>query len=327
MLKTYSRQIYRDRRRIGVAIWLNTGASYFGGNTLPDPIPLLPTELFVGAFFFLMIPIVSIAMRRWRHLTEIVSLANLIATSLAWSLPGTVFSYNGTASSLFPPIAIYLATIYALNILLYGAWSDVLTPKANVTAATRLRSTASVRSLWYGLIALPGHLDSFADPDVVSVDYADPSHRVVRLLRWQVDGRPGESLMHIDEIEPQRYIRVRNEVLQGPRDSAAEGTTEFFFRDTGKRREVLIRFHGGMIAPRRALKAWLDDTMGRMFDVQIRGIERGICRRSGLLARDSYDAFFDANERVGLIRADIRGAYRTAYGRELSDREAALLDI
>lgn len=327
MLKTYLRQLHRDRRRIGVAIWLNTGASFFGGNALPDPIPGLPTELFIGAFFFAMIPVASIFLRRWRHFSEIVSLANLTATALAWALPGTIFAYNDSLLSLVPPLAIYFATIYLFNHILYGSWSDMLTPKRKVTATTRLHTTAKVRALWYGLIALPGHLDRFADPEVVSVDYADPAHRVVRLLRWHSDGSRGESLMHIDEVEPLRYIRVRNEVLQGMRDSAAEGTIEFFFRDKGKSREVIVRYHGGMIAPRRALKAWLDDTMGRMFDVQVGAIERGICRKSGRLAPDSYDAFFDTSEQIGSQRSDVRGAYRTAYGRELSDREAALLKL
>jgi hypothetical protein len=316
MLKTSLRHLYRDRRRIVLVLALLLGAAQVAGHPLPAPRSGLSTEALLLAVPGL-IPLATLAFPHHRSWIEAVALAGLLHAALARVLQG---SWLDTGSFGLYALA-WAGSLAAARTLLHGRWSDRLTPPGGARLTTRFRSRAPLRALWYGLLPFPGHLDSYADPEVISAEFCDPQHRSIRLLTWSPEHGPGESRLEIEALGAFRFIRLRHSVRAGLRDAAAGGRIELAFLDHGSFREVVLQQELAGMAPRRMLRAWLDDTAGRIFDRRIAAIERGVDRRRaprrGLRAAHWY------HEPVLLEqdRSDRRAGAHRAEDRRLSGRQ------
>ncbi len=323
----YIRHLFRDRRRFLLSATLILISTYLTPEALPDPIPLIPSEMLVIIAFFIAMPVVTIYAHQYRHFIEVVAFANLIFATFGWLLPGSVANLAGPHANYTQAGVIYFAALLASYYFLYGKWSDRLTPQRTFRVATKMRSTADMRHVWYGLIAFPGHLDLYADPETLSADYLDPAHRVVRLIYWGPPDRHGEFMAFMDEVEKFKRAKIRLKITEGVSDAAADGTTEFQFRDTGKYRKVKMTFDAKAIAPRRMLRYWLDDTMGRMMDSRIAAIEWNALYPNNKRAPISYDSWWLDRKMVTQTQRDPQTGYRTAHGRTLSSAECAALTV
>ena len=133
----------------------------------------------------------------------------------------------------------------------------------------------------------------------------------------------GETLLYIDAIEPLRHVRLRMRVVAGKRDAATEGTTSFTIRDRGDHRDVEVRHEIARLAPRRILRGWLDDTLGRILDARVAAVERGVCRSSRRHAGSTMAMWFEEGHEVQPARDTRRRGRPTAHGRRRTDRETA----
>ena len=325
MFRAYLRHLYRDRRRIVLAVALLLGAVYLADSTLPDPLPWLSSEAAIVIAGLVLIPLVTLVFRRHRHWIEIVALADFAYAALAHEFPGSPFDYHGLVGPLAPNALAWAFTIVVARLLLYGHWADRFAPRRMLRSTTRFRSRADQRALWYGLIPSPGHVDRFAEPDVVSADYTDASHSCVRMITWAPGRGAGESLLHLDAMRPFHFVRARLVVVEGVRDAAMIGSTELTLRDRGHFRELVLRHEGNGLEPRRILRGWLDDTLGRMFDQRIRAIERGVDRTRPSRMAESFSSWYDEPEQVTQNRRAGNSGYRNAYDRPLTAREEAAI--
>ncbi|MEJ2016879.1 MAG: hypothetical protein P8X51_00880 [Maritimibacter sp.] len=325
MLKSYLRHLYRERRRFGLSALLLLGASALTPNALHDPIPHVSSEFIAIMLIFLAMPLISIYARKHRHFIEVFAFASLLLSIASHIAPSASFSLMDPDWDFTIVAGTYLALVLASYQFLYGAWSDPLTPKRTFRVVTKMRSTADIYNLWYGLIAMPGHRELYADKELVSVDYADPAHKVIRMIHWAPPRRE-EYLVFIEEMEKFERIKMRLKIVEGVVDNAADGVTEFRFRDNGRRRKVTMIFLADAVSPRRMLRHWLDDTVGRMMDNRVSAIEWNAKHPNDRRQPVSYDDWWMDTETVSKSANDSRSGYRTAHGRALSDQETKALE-
>lgn len=321
------RHLYRDRRRIAVSLVLLFGIALLGANTLPDPIPgPVPSEILSIFPILAAIPFVTLRFRRHRHWIEVVFLGTFLYLALARALPDSPWDYGGIYGLTPVGALAYASSIWAARQFLYGHWADRFTRPGKIAFSAKAHSRLPVDALWYGLVPTPGQLERNPDPEVVSIDYASADRRTIRLVTWQPPRRAGETLIHIDQIDPLRSVTLRLEIISGLREAETEGTTRFEIHDHGPYRSVIVSHEIEALSPRRMLGGWLDDRLGRMMDTRLATVERGTNRRGRRRAALTLEDWWVNPEDIDAAREG-RGAkgYRPAYGRSLSAREHALL--
>jgi len=292
MLRFYLRHLYRDRRRILLAVLLLIGAGALGDGGLPDVAPGFSGEALVLLLGFALIPLVTLSLPRHRDWIEVVALASLLVAAIFRILPEPPASMP-PGDRVFPVLLAWGLAIATTRFLLYGRWADRLGRRRSLRLRVTLRSEVDLRALWYGLLPLPGHLDRHADPEVIAADYLDAAHRCIRVISWPPEGPPGESLLMIEALRPFSEICLRREVISGLTDTLVIGRTCYRFRDFGLLRHVDVSHRISGAPPRRMLRAWLDDTMGRLLDQRVARIERGLGREATPEARAGLSRWFE----------------------------------
>jgi len=330
MLKATQRHLYRDRRRLATATLLLLAVGALSNQTLPPLVDGVRSELLVMLALLAAIPAITVYLPKQRHWIEIVLAGTVLHLGLGHLFPGSLYDPRGAWGN--SPLAglAYAVTVLSTGIVLYGRWSDRFAPLLSpIRSRARLRSRLGLRALWYGLVPTPGQIDRNPDAEVVSIDYADAERRTIRLVTWLPPRPAGETLLHIDEMRAFRYVRLRMQVIAGLRDREAEGTTEFSFEDRGNVRVIHVAHTAPALPPRRLLRGWLDDTLGRVMDARLNAVERHVQRRLGRMqsrAKPVFEAWYIAPAEVAAAHADRHRGYRTAYGRRASNRERAALD-
>lgn len=325
MLQSYFRKAYRDRRRLGLALVLNLAAGHLGYGVLPDPFPLVPSEVLVVLAFLALVPILTYRFRSKRHWVELVSLGNVIVTAHGHFWPGGFFGWTDVLFMLTLQIPAYIGLLAALRIALYGRWSDALTLRHSIVVSATLRTRLPLTDLWYGMVPTPGFADHNPDREVVSIQFADTTKRLIRLVTWMPPrAGTGEVLIQYDDLVPLEYARFQLRVTEGTQDPDAEGETELLFEDRGDIRLLRLRHKVNGFTPRRILAGYFDDTFGRLMAARLDALETR--SRTGHPAKTEipFNTWFDAGETRTSLQPAANG-YRTAYGRNRSEDETRAL--
>lgn len=280
MFDTLYRLLYRDRRRLAFSGTLVVIATLLGRDTLPDPIPGIQIEYLAFSLIILAMPLIAIYAPSYRYLVELGAVSNLLFVAIGRVLPQSHFVPANEDGSLLKAAVLYGLTILAVHYITYGRWSDRFKGPKKVVSRARVTTRLEARPMWFGLVPTPGHLDECPDPDVVSIDYVDKSRRTIRLITWQPGSPMGEVLLHVDELETLKRTRLTIEVVQGKRDQRTEGTTTFEVVDLGHQRVLYVSHEMAELPWRRALRGWLDDTLGRIMDVRLSVVEAAHCQSS-----------------------------------------------
>ncbi|MEC7761027.1 MAG: hypothetical protein VX874_03820 [Pseudomonadota bacterium] len=275
MRKLY-RLIYRDRRRIAFTTLMLCAAWVVGSDTIPDRF-VISGEAITILLLVAGSTAAAVAFPRHRFVIEIAAVSNFVFVALGRLFPGSNFNLANPELNFASSLLLYALLAVAFGRLATGHWSDTL-PHIRRKTIARSYSTLSAKDLWYGLVPTPGHLDESPDPEVVSIDYADPSRRVVRLLNWLPPAAPSELLLHIEEIEPLNFVRLRVERIDPEQGGTLEGTTSFRIVDEGTRRRVEICHVADALPLRRQMRGWLDDTLGRWMDLRLTRVEQASAR-------------------------------------------------
>ena len=325
MLTHYRRHLHNDRRRIAFAAVLTLAAGGFGNGVLPDPLPVA-TEALVVLFFLAMIPLFVARYRAKRHWVELTALGNLIVTFAGDVHPSGFFGWHDVTFMLTLQIPAYLGIVVGLKALIYGRWSDDYAPRRRFVVKARLQSRISLHDLWYGTIPTPGFLDHNPDREVVSIEFADASKKVIRLTTWVPPlAGTGEALLHFHQIEPLRYARFTLNVTRGKHDPDAEGETELFFEDHGSHRVLHMHHTVNGFSPRRAILGYFDDTFGRLMSARLEAIEARVGSGRATKAETEINSWFEGQSQLEDVGDDRDGGYRTAYGRRRTDDETRVL--
>lgn len=292
MRRRLIRAWHRDRRRFLFAGTLYAIATVIAYGRVPSPVAWLPGEVFALFVVFLGISGVSLFLPRLRFLIEDFAIAGIVFQGLGLIYRDTNLNTGNPDGNLVASFVLYFLTVALVHLVTSGRWSDRVFPRFKVRYVSRSRSRAGVRDLWYGLMPTPGHLEACPDPDVVSIDYLDPSHKTIRLITWLPGRNTGGTHLHIEEMEPLSHVRVRIDVKHGRRDLLMPGLTEYRVTDKGGYRSVYVSHQMEGLPLRKALRGWLDDTLGRFVDVRLRAVERGVKARANVLTksqRSTYD--------------------------------------
>lgn len=322
---SYGRQAFHDRRRIVFALAMNLAAGSLGHDLLPDPLPV-KTEIFVVVGFLSLIPLFTAKYRSKRHWIEIAAIGNFIVTFAGFMDPSGFFGWHDVMFMLTLQIPAYGALVFGLGQLIYGHWSDAYVPRRPVVVETRLRTRLPLADLWYGIVPTPGFADRNPDREVMSIEYADATKTVVRLVTWvpSLTGA-GEVLIHFDEVRSMQYVRFRMEVVRGTHDPAAEGESELFFADHGGCRSLRLRHRVNGFTPRRAILGYFDDTFGRLMTARLEAIEARATSGRQVKSATGFNSWFEQHGGVETRTEDRANGYRPAYGRSRSDDETRVL--
>lgn len=280
MLKTQTRtdlrrRLHRDRRRLGVAASLALAGLMLGG--VPgDPALLLSGETLGLLAVLGFVLAVSLNWPRHRFAVETVALGNVIFIACGRIWPWANFNLANPEVNWLSAFILYTLTLGAVRYVFYGRWADRFRRPGVVVARASAWSELTAQELWYGLVPTPGHLDECADSEVVSIDYADRTRRVVRLVNWMPPAERSQTLLHIEEIAPFRHVRLRVDHEGASRGAATNGVTTLRIIDEGARRRVEVAHEMTGLAPRRVLRGWIDDTLGRMLDYRLQGVEHAV---------------------------------------------------
>ncbi|MEJ1992721.1 MAG: hypothetical protein P8X50_13775 [Maritimibacter sp.] len=333
-IRDYGRRLVRDRRRLTVSFLLLSLSFYLVPHRFPDPLPMIPTEAIVFIWVVLSMPLVAIHRPRLRYWLEVIALADLIFCLTGLPFPIALLSFHASTQTLILSLGVYSSLVGLIYVLIYGSWSDRFLPHLDATVSAKTLTKLDLPVLWYGMVPTPGYANRLPEPDVVAVEYADPSHKSVRLITWTPEQQAGEVLITFDHMKQFSYVMMQLRIVEGMQDPIIEGTSEFWMEDNGYYRSFRIRQKITGIPLRRMLRGWLDDTIGRMIDARLAGIE---CRASKakkpqnkghpLLDYVSEGVITDRNK--GRENTGTRSTgYRTAYDRTLSAAEqAALRDL
>lgn len=286
MFHTAVRFLYRDRRRLALSWSLVAIATIVGYDTVPDPIPFVSSELLAFVVILVAMPAVAIFAPTKRYAIEIAAFGNLVFVILGKLLPFTAFNTGAAGIPITASLFLYLVTLLMTHLALNGHWSDRLWRPRRVVSYCRGTTRLPARALWYGMVPTPGHLDEYPDPDVVSIDYTDRTKRDVRLLTWKPGQDAGEFSVHFFSLEPFKSARLRVHVISGTSDPVTEGITDISVTDLGEQRNILVRHEMAGLPLRRAIRGWIDDTLGRVVDARLGGIETAYgCDEKGCVVR------------------------------------------
>lgn len=330
MPKTYLRHLYRDRRRLALAWVLLLASVAIADEKLPVLIEGVRTKVLAVVPLLLAIPLVTILAPKHRHWIEVVVLGTFLHLLLDRLLPGSIFDHEGARGSVTTTAIVYPLTLISTGALFYGRWSDRIGRVFRYRATAHLHSRLSPRLLWYGLVPIPGHLDRNPDAEVVSIEFADATRRVIRLVTWVPPRPAGETLLHIQEVRPFQFIRFRMDVVTGLLDSEIQGVTEIEIADRGAYRTIRVTHSAPALPPRRLVRSWLDDTLGRMMDARLNAVERNArthCLRAEARKRAEFNVWYPEASEVGKTMPDPAHVYRADYHRRVSDRAAAANEV
>jgi hypothetical protein len=328
MVRPYLKRLYRDRHRFALSSWLLLSAAWITPTSFASPIPGVSAELALMLGLLLAMPLVAIWARKWRFMIEVMALAALLFALTGRALPGSAADLSAPQPAPLAPLALFAAMIVVTSYLLYGRWSDRFVPRHGPRFTARGRSRLEAGQLWVGLFPTPGQAHRNPDPEVMSIEYADRARRMLRLITWMPPHPPGETLLHIDRIAPFREVRFRMEVVSGLRDKALEGTTTIRIEDRGTYRRFTVTHTPDHPLPRRLLRGWLDDTLGRMMDARLAAVERLAAGQPQGKPVASLGAWFEEPHVTVDGRDGHVDGYRTPYGRRASDGERdAINDI
>lgn len=323
MLLTCFRRAYRDRRRLLLAVTLNLAAGQFGFGVLPGPIPGIASEVLVAGAFLGLIPVLTFRFRGMRHWVEIVALGKFVVTLHGHLLPGGVFGWHDVLTMLFFQIPGYFGLLIALRTMLYGRWSDPLTLRRRVVVTAKLRTWMPIKELWLGVVPTPGFIAHNPVREVVSIQFADISKRVVRrLTRIPPRAGTGEVLMSFDDITPLADARFRLSTVRGVGDADAE----LLFENRGHHRVLGLRHKVNGFTPRRILMGYLDDTFGRLLAARLDAIEARYAGAQTTETTVPLTTWFDcADGALSGVEPALRGC-RAAFGRARSTEETRALE-
>ncbi len=330
-LKSYRRQFYRQRRRFAVSFILFLLAVWIAPDRLPEILPGIPTQGLLLLGLFPIVPLISMYFAKGRQLLEILALADLCFATTGRIFPGGIADVGQANPDYFLGVLFYSVLVGLCYQLIYGRWSDRLPRQKRIVRDATMRSHLELQPLWFGLVPTPGYADRSPDPDVVSIEYADADRRTVRLMAWTPEKQTGEALVHIDEIEPFSYVRLRLRVVTGDTDPAIEGATEIWMTDMGSYRSIHIRHEMRDLPLRRVLAGWLDDKLGEINVARLAAVECRASKAKSKAHKTKYSMADWRNERETVshdVRQPLRhsGQNRTSYGRQLSSSETAELN-
>ncbi len=330
LVRSYRRQLYRERRRLVLSSALFSLAIWIDPDRLPEPFSGPATALLLIAGLMICTPFVAMRFPKSRHMLEIVAVADLLFALTGWLLPTSAANFTQAHPDYLLGWALYSSMIILVYFTLYGRWSDRL-PRPNVTMrVSHMRTKLDLPTLWYGLVPTPGYADRVPEPDVVAVEYASSDKRLIRLVTWRPDHQAGEVLMHIDDMDPFSYVRLRLRVVHGHHDPAIEGVTEFAIKDDGKYRTLEVRHEMAQLPLRRLLRGWIDDRLGQLMDARLAAVECRASRAKSNAIKSKYplmDWQADASTTTCLTASGSNNptGYRTAYGRSMSGSESTIL--
>lgn len=273
MLTHFKRALYRDRRRLTLSAALIVLASVVGYDFVPDVAPIFPTEVLVMVAIIGALPLVIYYFPKQRHAIELAGIANLAFVLVGRAFPESNFNLANPHVNWISAMILYALVILATSLVIWGRWSDRFRKPGQMTLTAHAYSSLPTKALWYGLVPTPGHIDECPDPEVVSIDYADPGRRVIRLINWLPPHERFETLLHIEEIDPMKSVRLRIEERGRRAEAATAGVTAFRIVDEGARRRVEVTHEMPVLPPRRLFRGFMDDTLGRMMDHRLRLVE------------------------------------------------------
>ncbi|MGH1369017.1 MAG: hypothetical protein ACRBCL_10390 [Maritimibacter sp.] len=284
---------HRDRRRLvfsGVFLLYATIAAF---GRLPSPLSWLPGEVFWLALVAVSVTVVAVFLPKFRFLFELFAISGAIFHTLGLAIPASNFNTGNPNGNLLSNFILFFILLGVVHFLTYGRWTDPYFRPKKTAYIARAKSTASVRTLWYGLMPTPGHLDECPDPDVVSIDYAQADQKSIRIITWLPGRKMGETQLHIHEMEPLKSVTLEIEIKQnGRRALLMPGVTTYEITDHGTYRSVFVRHEMTGLPRRLALRGWLDDTLGRFLDLRLRAVERSETMRlrgAGKSRRQTYN--------------------------------------
>lgn len=274
MLCTIQQRLYRDRRRLVFSVTAIVLASILSFDYLPDPIQGIQSETIMASLWIACLPLISVHLPKKRFLIEVTALGNLVFVIIGHLAPWANFNLANPNVDWISATVLYGLTLYAVHYLTWGRWSDRFKP----TKPMRLRSTThsklDIKDLWLGLLPTPGHIERCPDPEVVSIDYADGNRKVVRLVNWMPPNHRSETLVHFEEFNPMSSVKFRMEFRGHKRSVPMHGVTTVKFTDQGTQRKIELILETDTLAPRRIIRGWLDDSVGRMMDGRVRNVAR-----------------------------------------------------
>ncbi|MAM60146.1 hypothetical protein [Maritimibacter sp. UBA3975] len=300
MLTRFKQTLYRDRKRLVFSATLILLATLVGYDFVPDVAPGLPSEAVVALAIICALPLVTRYLPKQRHAVELAALANLIFVVIGRVFPASNFNLANPEVNLISATILYLVVIALTAGLTLGRWSDRVLKPRRMRLRAHGYSQLSPRELWYGLVPTPGHLDECAEPEVVSIEYTDATRRHIRMIHWLPPHRRFESLVEIKEMDLMRSVTMLYSFSGTEReDPASEGLTTFRIIDEGRRRRIELDHVMTALPLRRALRGYLDDTLGRMMDRRLLLIERAALRarhssRAAARAASGRRELFDA---------------------------------
>jgi hypothetical protein len=300
MFIRFRRALYRDRKRLAFAATLIILSTLIGHDYVPDMRPELRSEVMISIAIICALPLVTHYLPRKRHAVELAALSNLAFVLMGRAFPASNFNLANPEVNWLSATILYACTIAGVALLIWGRWSDRLIKPRRLTLHAHGYSQLSARELWYGLVPTPGHLDECSDPEVVSIEYADISRRVIRQIHWVPPSRRFESFVHIESLDLMKAITMRITFRGTEReDPASEGLTTFRIIDEGPRRRIELDHEMSHLPLRRILRGVLDDTLGRMMDRRLLLVERAAAKarqttRATARARSGRRELFDA---------------------------------
>lgn len=331
-LRNYVRGIYRERRRLSISLFLLSLGLWVAPDRLPDLRSWLPSELLVFIGVVIAMPLIATFLPRYRHLLEIFAVSDLLFSTLGWVYPQSVANFATVENHVLQSTLLYIVMMMLVYYFFYGRWSDSLPSPRTVYGTAHLRSKLDLPALWFGLVPTPGHADRVPEPDVVAIEYTDATHKSVRLITWTPEHQAGEVQVHFDDYETFSYVKMRLQIVHGRRDPLLEGATEFWMSDKGAYRRFDIRAELNNMPLRRLLRAWLDDTLGRIMEARLTGVEKRASKVKAQSSRPHAHPLLDLADEVTTVRRNRSSksgepsGYRTAYGRKLSGAEKSALE-
>ncbi|MBV7379555.1 hypothetical protein [Maritimibacter dapengensis] len=276
MFERVRNALYRDRRRLAFSSALVALATFAGYDFVPDMVPSLPSETLIMIAIIAALPLVTCTFPKQRHAVELAAISNLVFVAIGRFFPNLNFNLANPAVNPLSALLLYLVVIALSALLLRGSWSDRFRKPGTMTETARAYSSLTVEQLWFGLVPMPGHMDKCPDPNIISVEFADPGRRIIRVVSWQPDRLSSVTWLHIEEITPMVSVRLRLEKPEGRGQTRDAGVMAFRLSDEGHRRRIEVTHDVHRPTLRRMMTACVDDTLGRVMDHRLRLVERAV---------------------------------------------------
>lgn len=276
MFRLYKRLLYRDRRRLAISALMFFAATTIGFDFIPDPVSFIPSEALILFALLAAMPAVTLRYPKRRFLIEVIALSNLSFVLLGRLLPMSHFNLTNPSINWGSAIVLYVFTIVVVNVLFTGEWSDRFLRLRLSKSSAHTQTALDRRRLWFGLVPTPGHIDECPDPEIVSIDFADTQRRKIRVISWMPPRARTQAILNIHQIDPLTFVRFQIEYHDDDAPVTSNGVTAFRItaHPDALCKKVEITHDLRDVPLRLALRAWLDDTVGRILDQRVANIER-----------------------------------------------------